>query len=494
MRAYSEGVLSIPRQLRNGVFITSKDGEMTYDEFLCRVSKVINAIQHVISTRQNIVFLDTKNTVSFVVALFALNHLGQIAVPISSTYAPGELNILYNLYRPILTISDADVHTRASVMSNVRILHYSDFDSYQASKDLPVVDHQQEDICFILFTSGSEGQPKGAALTNYNVVADIIGIQDYMRLSSSDTCLITRSLAHASALVAELVLTSLTGGQCVLHENPTTIRSLFDHCEVQGVTWLGVPPALLRRIITYARNNNRQFSPNTVIVSGSILSASLCREFLNTFPETKLINAYGLTEASPRVAYLDASLASEKPGSVGYPINGCKVRVLKSNGIDCQELEVGEVYIAGENVMKGYFLSCGMQPFTNATYINTGDLGFLDEDGALYIVGRTDSRVIYNGINLYPEYIDAILGDNKCVQKVHTTLIHVDNNREKLIVFIEPNDGISEDSAIRSIRAQLSEHLDMRLHPDEIVVINAFPITASGKVDIQKLKSAYLHR
>lgn len=494
MSAYSEGVLSIPRQLRNSVFLTSKDGEITYDEFLCRVSKTVNTIQNVIPTRQNIVFLDTKNTVSFVATLFALNHLAQIAVPISSTHAPSELSILYKLYKPVLTISDANVHKNVSAMSDTRILNYLDIDSYQATKDFPTIDHKQEDICFILFTSGSEGQPKGAALTNHNVLADIFGIQDYMRLSTSDTCLITRSLAHASALVAELVLTSLTRGKCILHGNPTTIRTLFDCCEVERVTWLGVSPVLLKRLIAYGQHSKRQLSPKTVVVSGSILSPGLCLEFLNTFPQTKLINAYGLTEASPRVAYLDVSLASQKPGSVGYPIKGCTIRVLKGNGMDCQQLEVGEVHIAGENVMKGYFLSCGRQPFTNSNFLSTGDSGFLDEDGALYIVGRIDSRVTYNGINVYPEYINAILEGNQVVRKVHTMLIHVDNYQEKLLTFIETNDGISEDSAIRSIRAHLSEHLDTRLYPDEIVVIDAFPVTVSGKVDIQKLKYDYLHR
>ena len=131
------------------------------------------------------------------------------------------------------------------------------------------------------------------------------------------------------------------------------------------------------------------------------------------------VHTYGHTECSPRVTALMPQYSLSKLGSVGTAIPGVRVRVVDENMVDCLAFEVGEIIVSGKNTMIGYYKQ---QQITNETiqegWVHTGDLGYLDQDGFLYLTGRMKNVIISGGINVYPEEIEQTLLEHECVEEV----------------------------------------------------------------------------
>lgn len=484
--AFSESLFGLSPGKADAPFILSNGSQLTYNAFAARVRGAVGVLEGLFDGRQSTVFLVSENSADFVVALFALNYLAQVVVPLFPGHAPEELRTFYRTYKPFLVIADRRFHPVFSPLK-ARLLTVEDITSTREG-DLPPVSHSRDDICFILHTSGTRGPAKGVVLTNGNILSNIAGIQDYMQVSETENCLIIRSLTHASTLVGELLLTGLTGGNCVLRGTPNTVRHLFEWCEADAITWMCVTPALLKIITDYGRSHGREINLRRIVTVGAILTRELCLAFIDTFPRTDLINAYGLTEASPRVTYLPPSLASVKPGAAGYPIKGCRVRVMNEHGVECAPGEVGEIVVAGPNVMRGYFPE-GMREACDKTavWLKTGDTGHHDADGVLFVHGRLDTMFVRNGLNIHPEYIRAVFEKCPTVSKAEVVYTEHGKSSGRLLAFVELNGNASEQDAFRQIREHLAEHLDIRKHPDEIVIVNGFPFTPSGKIDIKRL-------
>src|ERR1700754_3810866 len=489
LRAFSEIVIKPPST--DSLFLSTHDERLTYANFIARVGGTVAILRDLFKRRQTVVFVLCENSAALVITLFALNYLAQVIVLLFPGYAPEELRALYGEYKPSLVIADKRFHPLFSSLG-ARLLSFEELARAQPAA-LPEIRHSHDDACFILFTSGARGAAKGVVLTNGNVLANVLGIQSYMRASANERCLITRSLTHASALVGELLLTGLTGGTCVLRWAPKTIRRLFEWCESEAITWMGVSPALLKLVVDYGTVHNCPIHTRRIVVSGSILTPELCLAFLVTFPRTELINAYGLTEASPRVTYLPPDLARVKPGSVGHPIAGCRIRLINKSGTECRPGEVGEIEVAGRNVMRGYFPH-GLRRTRGrrAAWLKTGDSGYRDDDGALFVLGRIDTMFVHNGLNIYPEYVAAVF--EKCPVVRRAEIVHLEHARftKTLFAFVELNSEVSAHCAINKIRDHLTENLDTRKHPDEIVIVPSFPLTPSGKIDVKKLLENYL--
>lgn len=488
-QAFSDVLLG-PAPPRESTFVSAHDGCLTHAAFVEAVSRAACLLGDILNKKQSIVFVISENTVTFAVALVALNHLAQVVVPVFAGCSPREMQELNHIYRPSLVIADARFHALFT-FGEAKLLSFEGLVARPA-RSLSRIDHSREDVALVLLTSGMRGASKGVVITNGNVLSDIAGIQAYMQVSQHARCLITRSLTHASALVGELLLTLLTGGSCVLRRTPNSMRALFDWCESEATTWMGVAPAVLNAIVEYGRRQHREIYPGRIVVSGALLSKELCLSFLATFPHTELINAYGLTEASPRVAYLPAVLAASKPGAVGYPIIGCRVRVVTEDGEECESDKAGEIEVSGLNVMRGYFPE-GLRRSGVGTSaaLRTGDVGYRDSDGVLYVVGRIDTMLVHNGLNIYPEYLNEVF--EKCPAVRKAEIAHLKRGRiaEKLIAFVEIEGGASKEGALAAIRKHLADHLDIRKHPDEIVIVSNFPLTPSGKTDIKKLLEMY---
>src|ERR1041385_451340 len=464
--------------------ISTRTRTITYGQLTTEVLTQATNLQLRGCEPQDIVFVVATDPIATITTFLALNLLRCICVPIHPSHSPREMRYLLTRYSATAVVSDERMlgkPSRPSVNTISSAALSSPVSSYVT---MPM--QSPQDRAAILLTSGARGPAKGVPLTNLNMLADLNGIQEYMAVGSTDVCLVTRSITHASALVAEAFLTLTTGGHVIIYGVPAVARQLFTWCTHHRVTWLGLTPSLLRTMVSSPPVTIASY-PRRLVVSGAVLPPALVLSFLETFPHIELLNAYGLTEASPRVAVLMPPFAAVKAGSVGYSISCCQVRVITDDGRDCLPQEQGEIVVQGSNVMYGYVASDAAQPFTADGWLRTGDIGYRDEDGALFVVGRRDDMLIYNGLNIYPEYIASVVEASSYVRRALVALVPLTPEVSRLVAFVEPTRESNSATVLAALRRHLVKSLDVRKHPEEIFIVRRLPLTPSGKPHQQRL-------
>jgi acyl-CoA synthetase (AMP-forming)/AMP-acid ligase II len=341
-----------------------------------------------------------------------------------------------------------------------------------------------DDLAFVVFTSGTTGQPKGVMLSHGNVVAVIDAILEYLPLSSADRYALVLPLFHTYA--KSVLLTTLAAGGTVVFDSFNDLPGFVARLESRRITaFSGVPyhVAMLLRRAPLDRHDLSRLGAFTI--SGSHLPTESLQELARRFPAARVIFMYGMTETSTRACALPPERAADKPGSCGRPIRGVALRIVDDDGRDLPPGASGEVLVRGPNVMQGYF---GDPALTRATlrdgWLHTGDLGYLDEEGFLFLVGRkTDlikcagerisAREIEDVLAAHPGVLEAaVAGEPHPVlgESVHAWIVR----RAK---------GLSEDE----IRRYCAQHLTHHEIPRSWTFVAELPRTASGKVQKHRL-------
>lgn len=267
----------------------------------------------------------------------------------------------------------------------------------------------------VLFTSGSTGSPKGIMLTEKNLLANMKDISSYFPIDTEDTILISRPLYHSSVLTGEFLISLCAGAKIVFSSKAFQPLHILNIMKENRVTAFGSTPTLLTALSRFVRKPE-ELSVQLLSISGECITDGMAKTIRRAFPTAAVYCGYGLSEASPRVAYLPPEMFDSTPTSAGQALPSVKVKILRDNGQEASRGEIGEVVVKGPNVMKGYF---GDTARTKAVQKNgwlcTGDLGCIGTDGLLYIKGRKDDMIIRAGMNIYPAEIENTLSqDSRC--------------------------------------------------------------------------------
>ncbi len=275
-----------------------------------------------------------------------------------------------------------------------------------------------DEVATILFTSGSTGTPKGAMLTDDNLLANIESICDYFPICDRDKVLIARTLYHSSALTCDLLVSLWKGADIVFASGrfqPLQILKLFQD---EHITVFGSTPSLLTMLAAFSKrfpNDLRLLS-----VSGECMTKGAAKTILDGFPGVSVYCGYGLTEASPRVAYLPHEWFSACPTATGVPVRNVRFYLADETGKEITDTYTsGELVVQGKNVMLGYFDDpVQTKRKMKDGWLFTGDMAQVDEDGVLYVIGRKDDMIIRGGMNIYPAEIENALSADPRVTEV----------------------------------------------------------------------------
>lgn len=328
----------------------------------------------------------------------------------------------------------------------------------------------------IMYTSGTRGIPKGAMLSETAIITNVTDIGDYYALSESDTLLIARPLYHCAVLTGEF-LTALTKGTkivfCSENFNPTQLLSLMKE---QSVTAFGSTPTVLRTLARFAK---AQGSPSLrhLVISGECLSEGVARTIRDAFPKTSIYHVYGLTEASPRVAFLPPDQFDQFPESVGQPLNSVQLQIRNPNGTQAPNGTEGILWVRGKNVMQGYYKNLAK---TRATlqkgWLCTGDIAVIERNGWLKIKGRNDDLIIRSGMNIYPAEIE---GELKQDSRTRDALIYkIENEKHGTQIGLRISGDFLNEREVREMCSSLLAPYQM---PNLIDLVENLPHNGSGK-------------
>lgn len=257
----------------------------------------------------------------------------------------------------------------------------------------------------VIYSSGTTGKAKGIILSNFAINTNADAIIDYMKPDENDCIYIAKTISHSSTLTGELLVALKTRIRLVIAPVVVSSRFVLSNILKFGVTTLCVNPTLLSMYAEeYSKNRYDITSLRVIYVSGSILSDRVCKLAHETFDGIPIYNVYGLSEAGPRITAQRVGYCSTN--SVGSPIKGVRVAIVDEDGNEVSRGERGVVHVNTPSQCDGYVTGIEKLMSLSMGWLNTGDVGFIDEFDELHIVDRVDDVIIIDSHKIYPNEVE----------------------------------------------------------------------------------------
>ncbi|MGL3150210.1 acyl-CoA synthetase [Microbacterium sp. A82] len=434
-----------------------------------------------------------ENSPDFLAALFGTVQIGAVFVPVNTRLAPPEIQHVLTDSGARVLIHDAEFSARVSdVASSVaHVIAAGSAHEREASAPREAVgvprQSNSEDApaaldrpAAILYTSGTTGKPKGAVLTHGNLTwAALNAIIDY-DIVSTDVALMISPLFHVASLGMGALPIIIKGGTLVLEKrfDPGRALALIEH---HGVSMLSGVPTTYQLLCDHPDWATTDVSSMRKLTCGG---SAVPSRVLNAYEERGLSfsQGYGMTETAPGATLLAPERTREKQGSVGVPHFFTGVRIAGEDGRAVPSGTVGEIEISGPNVFAGYHgrPQATTEAFTADGWFRSGDLGYLDGDGVLYISDRLKDMIISGGENIYPAEIENLINDMDGVTGVAVIGVPDERWGEVPWAVLTVRDGITIDTD--QVRAHLDGRLARYKVPAKTVIVDELPRTASGKI------------
>ncbi len=343
-------------------------------------------------------------------------------------------------------------------------------------------------VAIVLFTSGTTSQPKAVELTHNNLTSYITGSVEFDSAEPTDAALICVPPYHIAGVSA--ALSNLYAGRKMVYLPIFDAQEWVRLINAEHVTTATVVPTMLDRIVTVLEGGDHELpSLRNLAYGGSKVGLPLVRRALELLPEVGFVNAYGLTETSSTIAVLtpddhrQAQAGSDtaivkRLGSVGQPVPGIEVQIRDENGTVLGPGETGELFVRGDQVSGRY---TGIGSVLDAEgWFPTRDLATFDEDGYLFIGGRSDDTIIRGGENIAPAELEDVLIEHGHVRDVAVVGVEDPQWGQAIVAVVVPAAGIDPDP--EELREHVRKSLRGSRTPDRVVFRDELPTNATGKV------------
>lgn len=446
------------------------------------------------------------------IEVYALSKSGVIVVPLNWRLAANELLRLLSHAAPeILFVDDVNRGVAESLREHLPFVrHFVALDecgdhwlSYEAllstgSAREPGEAAQPGDVLCLMYTSGTTAAPKGVALTHAGLLGNArTAVDEMLGLTEQDRTLAAMPLFHVGGMWYHLFPSLAAGCTTLLlseFDAGTVLRQLEEH----RITNLHLVPTMIAAILAHPAAAVADLSHlRLIFYAASSMPAELLRRSMDAFPGSSFAQAYGSTEGGI-VSVLDpeAHRRARDPAherlllSCGKACSGRSVRIVGADGEACAVGDIGEIEVGSADLMKGYWHD---EASTSAVlrdgWLKTGDLGYLDGEGFLYIVDRRNDMVITGGENVFPTQVESVLYRDADVLEAAVFGVPDPVWVEKVVaaVVLKPGARVTEQELIQRLRAQLAPYKC----PKQIHFTDSLPKSAVGKVLRKALREQY---
>ncbi|MCW2590948.1 MAG: acyl-CoA synthetase (AMP-forming)/AMP-acid ligase [Mycobacterium sp.] len=399
--------------------------------------------------------------------------------------ADGLRALIDRLPDPLVVVDD---EYRDAVGDGYRVLGSGEFIEAAETAE-PVAEFADPDgVAVVLFTSGTTSAPKAVELTHNNLTSYITGTVEFDSADVGDAALICVPPYHIAGLSA--AMSNLYAGRKMVYLTSFDAREWVRLVEAEGVTSATVVPTMLDRIVTVLETAETALPKlRTLAYGGSKVALPLVRKALSLLPAVGFVNAYGLTETSSTIAVLTpddhrvALAATEdavarRLGSVGQPVPSIEVQIRAENGTVLGPGETGELFVRGEQVSGKY---TGIGSVLDAEgWFPTKDVASLDDEGYLFIGGRSDDTIIRGGENIAPAEIEDVLVEHPHVHDCAVVGAEDPEWGQIIVAVVVPAAGAAPDP--EDLRGFVRAQLRGSRTPDRVVFREELPTNATGKV------------
>ncbi len=351
-----------------------------------------------------------------------------------------------------------------------------------------LLDVSELDPALLMYTSGTTGVPKGVILCNKNMVAGGEYVTLAHGLTPEDRGLVSLPLYHINAQVVSMMGPLISGSSNVLPHKFTT-PNFWPLISKYKCTWFSVVPTIISYLVSGSAVEGEDLDLEQVRFGRSASSAlppSLHKEFEQKFG-ISIIETMGLTETAAPVFSNPLDPAKRKYGSPGQAV-GNIAKIIDNEGNELARGDIGEIMIKGDNVMKEYYKAPEITAETIEPdgWLHTGDLGYMDEDGFVFVTGRIKELIIKGGENIAPREIDEAMYKHSAVMDAAAVGIPCDQYGEDIMVCCTLKPDC--ECTIEELREHCEEHLGKYKTPKKIRILEDLPKGPSGKIQRLKLR------
>jgi long-chain acyl-CoA synthetase len=350
----------------------------------------------------------------------------------------------------------------------------------------PIVNRSDDDLAALLYTGGTTGRAKGVMLSHHNLHFTGGAGHDAGHVPGINRALTTLPASHAYGLLVTIVaMHSAERGINVLLRwfDPTAFLALIEEHALQ---LSAVVPSMLQILLSQPLEDHDLSSLAYLSCGAAPLAPEVQEAFCRRVPSVSIRQGYGLTETAALVA--TNPVGHEKPGSVGLPIPGLSVRIVDDQNRELSPGEAGEIIVQSPGVMHGYWHA----PEVTAQalrdgWLHTGDIGYLDDQGYLFIVDRKKDLIIRGGFNVYPRDVEDGLLEHPAVDMVGVVGKPDPLHGEEVVAFVSLHHEaeVSAGELIEWARARIGGYK----YPREVRIIESIPLTPVGKIDRKVLRA-----
>jgi len=491
------------KKRKNKVALLIDDQKITYKEMLDAVDNLAAFLADKGVNEGDKVALFLRNSPEFIYSIFALSKLGAILVPINTFLKEEELSYILEdsgssfllasaIYDKVVNSSNASLLCRYIVwegeeaVEGDKHLHFDE--ALASSLSVEHTERGLEDTAVIIYTSGTTGKPKGAMLSNKNVISNAFSGQKTVNVKAKDRAIVFLPMFHSFTFSIGVMLPLSVGGSLVIIKSITPFSNIFKQVLTKRVTlFFGIPDvynALAKAKLPWYF---MWFNRIRAFISGaSALQPKTLNAMAKRFKRATLLEGYGLSEASPAVCM--NTFKKQKAGSVGTALYSYEMKIVDEEMNELPHGGIGDIIVKGDNVMQGYL---GRPEATAETIVNdwllTGDMGYMDDEGFLFIVDRKKDLIISKGINIYPREIEEVIDAFEGVGASAVIGIVDEKSGEAPVVYIELSEDVKSLDEV-GLKKYMKEHLANYKIPKQIHVIDELPKNATGKVLKRVLK------
>ena len=418
---------------------------------------------------------------------------GAVYQPLNTAYSPSELDYFITDAKPAVIVSDPALVAAARDIAGRRGGTVASLDAdgggelaemaAAMSPDHETIPRAGDDLAGLLYTSGTTGRSKGAMITHRNLVSNTTTLHEVWRFVSGDVLLHALPIFHVHGLYVALGTAFLNRSEIVWHQKfdvSAVMRDLPRATVMMGV------PTFYTRLVMREDLTPQLCAHMRLFVSGSApLLADTHKDF-EARTGHRILERYGMTETGMITS--NPYEGERRPGTVGYALPGISVRIADGEGHELARGEVGGIEVKGPNVFKGYW---GMAEETGKAFrpdgfFITGDLGVMENDGRVSIVGRDKDLIISGGLNVYPKEVEIELDAIEGVAESAVIGVPHPDFGETVVAVVTGNPPPEADMI-----AQLSERLARFKVPKRIFAIAELPRNVMGKVQKSELRQRF---
>jgi O-succinylbenzoic acid--CoA ligase len=455
-------------------FIISND-VLSYGDFTVRVSQHALYLYESGIRENNVVPVISSGNPFFLISVFALWKIGAIPALINIRLTKQETDSLFEFIKPGFVLAQSGNF----FFHGCRIIYGTG--APELITFLPAAQNDINRTALIIFTSGSTGKPKGVEITYGNLITSAEQANKFLQVKKNGSWLASLPFYHIGGF--SIVVRALLNGSPVIIPASQSADDLCKTIEVHKPAYISLVSTQLKRLLELNCSNISGIS-KMLLGGGSIdeeLITAAIKGGLN------IIKGYGSTETSSFVAALDCNKINKRLSS-GIPVGGNKIIIADAIGNELPRLSEGEILIKGETIAKGYYKNqeATADKFVNG-YFHSGDIGYMDEEGYLFVVARRTDLIISGGENINPHEVQMeILKHPDIIEAVVIGIEDKTWGQTPAAVIVTKNN-------IQITTAELKQFLKDKLAgykiPTTVRIIKEIPKTPLGKIQIDKLKS-----